>query len=47
MGLGKLDVEKLHDIIKSKNRSEAGYSVPPQGLYLMDIQYPNTIFNAI
>lgn len=47
IGLGKLDVEKLHDIIKSKNRSEAGYSVPPQGLYLMDIQYPNTIFNAI
>lgn len=47
IGLGKLEVENLHDIIRSKDRSEAGFSVPPQGLYLMDIQYPNTIFNAI
>ena len=47
IGHGKLELEKLHDIIKSKDRSEAGFSVPPQGLYLMDIQYPNTIFNAI
>lgn len=47
IGLGKLDVEKLHDIIQSKDRSEAGFSVPPQGLYLMDIRYPDTIFNVI
>lgn len=47
IGLGKLNVEQLHDIIKSKDRGESGFSVPPQGLYLMDIQYPDTIFNAI
>lgn len=47
IGLGKLEVENLHDIIKSKDRSEAGYSVPARGLYLMDIQYPDTIFNTI
>ena len=47
IGLGKLEVDKLHDIIKSKNRSEAGFSVPPQGLYLMNIQYPNSIFNVV
>ena len=47
IGLGKLEVEKMHDIIESKDRNQAGFSVPPQGLYLMDIQYPDTIFNAI
>jgi tRNA pseudouridine38-40 synthase len=47
IGVGKLEVEHLHNIIKSKDRSEAGFSVPAHGLYLMDIQYPNTIFNAI
>ena len=47
IGLGKLEVEHLHTIIKSKNRSEAGFSVPAHGLYLVDIQYPDTIFNTI
>lgn len=45
IGLGKLSVDQLHEIIISKNRSEAGFSVPPQGLFLTDIQYPDTIFN--
>lgn len=47
IGLGKLEVEQLHAIIKSKDRNEAGFSVPAQGLFLMDIQYPDTIFKAI
>lgn len=46
IGLGKLDVEQMHDIILSKDRSEAGFSVPPQGLFLTDIQYPDTIYNV-
>lgn len=46
VGLGKLEVEQLHDIIKSKNRSKAGYSVPPQGLYLTQIKYPDSILNS-
>lgn len=46
VGLGKLEVEQLHDIIKSKNRSKAGYSVPPQGLYLTEIKYPDSILNS-
>lgn len=45
IGLGKMEVERLHDIIKSKDRNEAGYSVPAHGLYLTDIQYPDTILN--
>lgn len=47
IGLGKLKVEELHDIINSKDRGEAGFSVPAHGLYLMDIQYPDTIFKDI
>ena len=43
IGLGKMEVESLHNIIKSKNRGEAGFSVPAHGLYLTKIEYPNTI----
>ncbi len=43
IGLGKLNLEDLHRIIASKNRSEAGFSVPAQGLYLVKIVYPETI----
>jgi tRNA pseudouridine38-40 synthase len=43
IGLGKIEVEDLHDIITSKNRSEAGFSVPAHGLYLEEITYPKSI----
>ena len=43
IGLGKLEVNQLHDIIKSKDRSEAGFSVPAQGLFLTKVVYPETI----
>jgi len=41
IGSGKMDIESLHAIIKSKNRSEAGYSVPAHALYLSKIEYPD------
>ena len=40
IGNGKLEVEELHNIIKSKNRSNAGFSVPSHGLYLTEVRYP-------
>ncbi|MEL0454617.1 tRNA pseudouridine(38-40) synthase TruA [Flavobacteriaceae bacterium SZ-1-7] len=43
IGLGKLSVDDLHTIIQSKNRSEAGFSVPAHGLYLTEIEYPKDI----
>ena len=43
IGLGKLEPDDLHKIIDSKNRSEAGFSVPAHGLYLVEIGYPSTI----
>ncbi|MGJ5642034.1 tRNA pseudouridine(38-40) synthase TruA [Formosa sp. S-31] len=44
IGIGKLQIEDLHRIISSKNRSEAGYSVPAQGLYLTKVEYPESIY---
>ena len=43
IGSGKLQVADLHTIIQSKNRSEAGFSVPAKGLFLTHIQYPKSI----
>lgn len=43
IGLSKINVDDLHAIIKSKNRSEAGFSVPAQALYLTHVEYPNDI----
>ena len=45
VGIGKTEVENLHDIIGSRNRSEAGASVPAHGLYLTRVEYPNKIFD--
>ena len=44
IGLGKLNYNDLHKIILSKDRREAGYSVPAKGLSLVDIVYPEDIF---
>ncbi|MGC1205167.1 MAG: tRNA pseudouridine(38-40) synthase TruA [Flavobacteriaceae bacterium] len=43
IGLGKINIDDLHTIIKSKNRSEAGFSVPAHALYLIEVEYPNDI----
>ncbi len=43
IGSGKLSIDDLHEIIKSKNRSNAGFSVPAHGLYLTEVLYPETI----
>lgn len=44
VGLEKINLENVHEIIKSKNRSNAGYSVPGHGLYLTRVDYPDAIF---
>lgn len=43
IGLGKLQPEDLHKIIASKDRSEAGFSVPAHGLFLVEVVYPESI----
>ena len=44
IGLKKKTIEDLHQIIASKNQSEAGYSVPAHGLFLTNIEYPTSIY---
>lgn len=44
VGTGKIDLDTVKAIIKSKDRTSAGVSVPAKGLYLMAVSYPNTIF---
>ena len=39
VGLGKISVQDFEDIINSKNRSNAGLSVPARGLFLTEIKY--------
>lgn len=40
VGKGKQSVNSIHQVIESKNRSQAGTSVPACGLYLTEIKYP-------
>ncbi len=39
IGLGKISIADFEQIIKSKNRQKAGFSVPAHGLYLREIKY--------
>jgi len=40
VGRGQMSVDELRKVIKSKNRSNAGWSVPAQGLFLTKVEYP-------
>ena len=40
IGLQKITIEDLQKILDSKDRSQAGFSVPAHGLYLTQITYP-------
>ena len=39
IGLHKISLSDFNTIIENKNRNEAGFSVPAQGLYLTKIEY--------
>jgi len=45
IGRAKIVPEEIKNIIKARNRQKAGKSVPPQGLSLVDIEYPKDIFD--
>ncbi|MXV50885.1 tRNA pseudouridine(38-40) synthase TruA [Pedobacter sp. HMF7647] len=42
VGKGKITPEQIRTVIESKNRSNAGSSVPACGLYLTEVLYPKT-----
>ena len=39
VGLGKIEPEEIENIILSKDRQHAGKTLPPQGLYLLTVEY--------
>ena len=39
VGLGKIKADSIPDIIKTKDRTRAGKTLPPQGLYLVKVEY--------
>jgi tRNA pseudouridine38-40 synthase len=44
VGRGKLSLAGLREVIESMDRGNAGYSVPPHGLYLHAVEYPAEVF---
>jgi len=44
VGIGKMDVIDFRKVIEQKDRGAAGLSVPAQGLFLTDIEYPQNVF---
>jgi tRNA pseudouridine38-40 synthase len=43
VGRGKINVDELNGILQSKNRSKAGSSANPEGLFLTKIEYPEWV----
>ncbi len=39
VGLGKIKPDEIESIIKLKDRTKAGKTLPPQGLYLVNVEY--------
>ena len=39
VGLGKIEATTIPQIIQSKDRGQAGKTLPPQGLYLVEVYY--------
>jgi tRNA pseudouridine38-40 synthase len=39
VGLGRIDPQTMPTILLSKDRSQAGATAPPQGLFLVDVAY--------
>lgn len=44
VGRGKLSADGFRQIIEQKDRCAAGQSMPPQGLFLTEVRYPEDIF---
>lgn len=44
VGKGKMSIEDFEQVIQNKDRRQAGRAVPPQGLFLVEVSYPSSIF---
>ena len=39
VSIGKIEPDRIKEIIKGKDRKEAGITAPPDGLYLVSVDY--------
>ena len=39
IGRGKLRTEEMQSILDAQDRGAAGFTAPPQGLYLVEVEY--------
>ena len=39
LGRGKITLENFKDIIEAKDRTKAGMTAPPHGLFLKEVEY--------
>ncbi len=46
VGREKISLDDFRAVIESKNRSNAGFSVPAHGLFLTDIEYPGELLHC-
>ena len=44
VGRGAMTIDQMRQAIEAHDRCAAGQSMPPDGLYLTDIRYPDHIF---
>lgn len=44
VGQSKMSLSQLVEVLESKDRRKAGRAVPPEGLYLTKVKYPEHIF---
>ena len=44
VGIGKINLAEFRKVIEMKDRGAAGLSVPAHGLFLTNVEYPETIF---
>jgi tRNA pseudouridine38-40 synthase len=42
-GRNRISLDEFRSVIEGKNRSDAGFSVPPQGLFLSKVVYADNI----
>jgi tRNA pseudouridine38-40 synthase len=47
VGTGKISLKQFEEILKSKDRKQAGMNAPAEGLYLTKVKYPRSVFLKI
>ena len=45
VGRGTIDIDDFNNILNNRDRTKAGPTVPPKGLFLVNVEYPKNKFN--